>query len=183
MAYLHWNTKYINLPYLFSKKDCADTWDVCQWEETFLSLQIPGSRLSTSWSICPIFNSDNPRSLKLSIGCKRLIQPSKHYYFLIFIFLLTYSWCTMFQVYSSDSVTYTYTYICINTCILFQIIFHYKLLQDIEYSSLCYTVGPCCLSQVSIIIKLFSLKSTYQLKQCEFLKSNKCIDSLFLSNI
>ena len=27
-----------------------------------------------------------------------------------------------------------------------KILFHYSLLQDIEYSSLCYTVGPCCLS-------------------------------------
>ena len=26
------------------------------------------------------------------------------------------------------------------------ILFHYRLLQDIEYSSLSYTVGPCCLS-------------------------------------
>ena len=26
----------------------------------------------------------------------------------------------------------------------FWILFHYRLLQDIEYSSLCYTVGPCC---------------------------------------
>lgn len=57
-----------NLPYLFSKKDCAETWDVCQWEEMFLPLQNPGSRLSINWSICPIFNSDNPRSLKLSTG-------------------------------------------------------------------------------------------------------------------
>ena len=31
-------------------------------------------------------------------------------------------------------------------CILFQTIFHYVLSQDIEYSSLCATVGPCCLS-------------------------------------
>ena len=28
--------------------------------------------------------------------------------------------------------------------ILFQILFHYTLLQDIEYDSPCYTVGPCC---------------------------------------
>ena len=28
----------------------------------------------------------------------------------------------------------------------FYILFHYGLSQDIEYSSLCYTVGPCCLS-------------------------------------
>ena len=30
--------------------------------------------------------------------------------------------------------------------ILFQILFPYRLLQNLEYSSLCYTVGPCCLS-------------------------------------
>ena len=34
---------------------------------------------------------------------------------------------------------YIYTYI-------FQIIFHYRLLEDIEYSSLCYIVVPCLLS-------------------------------------
>ena len=27
-----------------------------------------------------------------------------------------------------------------------QILFHYRLLQDIEYRSLCYAVNPCCLS-------------------------------------
>ena len=31
------------------------------------------------------------------------------------------------------------------------ILFHYGLSQDIEYSSLCYTVGPCCLSILYII--------------------------------
>ena len=33
-------------------------------------------------------------------------------------------------------------YIYINICILFST-FSSKLLQDIEYRSLCYTVGPC----------------------------------------
>ena len=33
----------------------------------------------------------------------------------------------------------------IHIYILLQILFHYRLLQDIEYSSLFYTVGPCCL--------------------------------------
>ena len=28
--------------------------------------------------------------------------------------------------------------------IFFHILFHYGLFQDIEYSSPCYTVGPCC---------------------------------------
>ena len=32
--------------------------------------------------------------------------------------------------------------------ILFKILFHYMLLQDIEYSSLCYTVSPYCLFYV-----------------------------------
>ena len=40
------------------------------------------------------------------------------------------------RVQQSDSVTHTYTYI-------FQILFHYSLLQDTEYNSLCYPVGPC----------------------------------------
>ena len=42
-------------------------------------------------------------------------------------------------------------YICIYTFIFF----HYSLLQDIEYSSLCYTVRPCC-SPLSIFIYLVS---------------------------
>ena len=36
--------------------------------------------------------------------------------------------------------------------ILFQIHFHYSLLQDIEYSSLYYTVGPCSLSVLYIVV-------------------------------
>ena len=30
--------------------------------------------------------------------------------------------------------------------VFFQIIFHYKLSQDIEYPLLCYKIGLCCLS-------------------------------------
>ena len=53
---------------------------------------------------------------------------------------------------------------CVNFCctarwfsntyryILFHILFHYSLSQGIEYSSLCYTVGPCCLSILYIIL-------------------------------
>ena len=33
-----------------------------------------------------------------------------------------------------------------NIYIAFHILFHYGLSQDIEHSSLCYTIGPCCLS-------------------------------------
>ena len=46
----------------------------------------------------------------------------------------------VFQVYSKVIEFYTHIYI-----ILSQVIFHYGLLQHIEYSSLYYTVGACCL--------------------------------------
>ena len=45
----------------------------------------------------------------------------------------------------SDSVIYVYTY-------SFSIIFPYRLLQNIEYSSLCYTVDPCWLSILYIVV-------------------------------
>ena len=40
--------------------------------------------------------------------------------------------------------THTHTHIYIY--ILFHVLFHYGLLYDAEYSSLCYTARPCCLS-------------------------------------
>ena len=41
---------------------------------------------------------------------------------------------------------YTHTYI------IFHIIFPYGLSQGTEYSSLCYTVGLCCLSILCVIV-------------------------------
>ena len=35
---------------------------------------------------------------------------------------------------------------------IFQILLHYRLLQDIEYSSLCYAVSPWCLSIFCIVV-------------------------------
>ena len=34
----------------------------------------------------------------------------------------------------------------------FFFLFYYSVLQDIEYSSLCYTVGPCCLSTLYRVV-------------------------------
>ena len=45
---------------------------------------------------------------------------------------------------------FSYTYR--HTHILFQILFHYRLLQGIEYSSLYYIIGPCCLSMLYIVV-------------------------------
>ena len=52
----------------------------------------------------------------------------------------------MFRVYSKVIPFYIYVYSFSNIDILFQILFHFRLLQDVEYSSLCHTVGPYPLS-------------------------------------
>ena len=52
-----------------------------------------------------------------------------------------------------DLATEQQIHICVRVCVcthmylcVFQIVFHYRLLQDIDYTSLCYTVNPRCLS-------------------------------------
>ena len=54
---------------------------------------------------------------------------------------------------------------------IFSYLFHYDLLQDIEYSSLCYTVEPCCLSILYIIVfkiqSLLTLKKKMMLEQLD----------------
>ena len=39
--------------------------------------------------------------------------------------------------------------------ILFNILFHYSLSQDADYISLCYIVGPCCLSSLYVIVYVY----------------------------
>ena len=64
---------------------------------------------------------------------------------------LIYKGVLVFGIQHSDLVIYAYMYVCV--CILSQILFHYSLLQDIEYSFLCYTVGPClCILNIAVCI-------------------------------
>ena len=49
-------------------------------------------------------------------------------------------------VQQSDSVIH------IHVSFLFQVLFPFRLLQNIEQSSLCYTVGPCWLSILNIAV-------------------------------
>ena len=44
---------------------------------------------------------------------------------------------------------HTRIYVCVCVCVC--VYSYYGLSQDIESSSLCYTVGPCCLSILYII--------------------------------
>ena len=75
-------------------------------------------------------------------------EPSDHvlpthshfFFFLIYIYILLK--CDRLQCFTCTARWFSYTY----THILFQIIFHYRLWQGIDYSSLCYTVKLCCTS-------------------------------------
>ena len=42
--------------------------------------------------------------------------------------------------------------VCVCVCIIFYSLSHYGLLQDIEYNSLCYIVGCCCLFILYIVL-------------------------------
>ena len=68
----------------------------------------------------------------------------------------------MFQVHSKVIQLYVYTRI------IFQIIFHYRLLQDIVDSSLCYRVKLCCLLLIYFSEFLLMISITSR----EFLKKN-----------
>ena len=71
-----------------------------------------------------------------------------------------------------DSVIHTYVYVYIY--ILFQILFHYRLLQDIEYISLYYTVGLCWLSILyTVMLNRLSSYSTQNTKASFY-----CIENL-----
>ena len=77
---------------------------------------------------------------------QRVVSGKRFTEFKIFI-SLKYSWFTMlcsFLLYSKVLQLYVYTH---SFCILL----YYGLSQDIEYSSLCYPVRPCCLSILYLI--------------------------------
>ena len=58
------------------------------------------------------------------------------------------------SIQQSDSVmcVYVYVCVCVYICIIFLCCFPYGLLEDIEYSSLHYPLGPYCLSILYIVV-------------------------------
>ena len=54
------------------------------------------------------------------------------------------------KVPSSNSVMHTHIYLKACT-LLFNVLSHYGLSQDVEHSSLCYTAEPCCVSKGTAI--------------------------------
>ena len=88
--------------------------------------------------------------LSLTLPPGRAAWEGSSFFFIIFLFFnfIEVEWIYtvgfISAVQQSDSVLHVY--------ILFHILSHYGLSQDIEYSSLGYTVGPCCLSILYIIV-------------------------------
>ena len=57
------------------------------------------------------------------------------------------NWLTAFQVHSKVIQLYKYIYI------IFEIIFHHRLLQGVDSGSLCYMVNLCCLLYIYFLIR------------------------------
>ena len=67
--------------------------------------------------------------------------------FALLNFAILNSWLIVFWVHSKVIQLYKYTYI------IFEIIFYHRLLEDIDYSSICYTVKLCCLLHIYFLIR------------------------------
>ena len=144
-------------------------------------------KLRGMWSKCGQHLAGGPARMPPRGGCQvRLftIQPSwggtrscfcqiskpvhQSCYFCLSMFVLIeiYRWFAMWFVLVSDvqqsySVTHIYTHSFSNS-------FHYKLLQDTEYNSMCYTVGPYWFSILYIAVCT-----------CESQPSDLCLPSSF----
>ena len=78
--------------------------------------------------------------------------PMKLLFIFVCLFVFIYFYCNIvdLQCYANLCCTakwlsYTHVYI----------LFHYGLSQEIGYSSLCYTVGLCCLSILNVIVCIY----------------------------
>ena len=74
------------------------------------------------------------------------------YFKYVFKIFILYWIIVDLQCVSFKCTTKWFSYTYIHVSILFQILSPLKLLQNIEYSSLCYTVGPCWLSVLYIVV-------------------------------
>ena len=80
--------------------------------------------------------------------CFRVVKWKLKFFIFLIEIQLIYNVVLVSGIQQCDSVIH----MC--TCIFFSYSFPLWLLQDTEYSSLCYTVGPYCLSILFIIFKI-----------------------------
>ena len=111
-------------------------------------------------------NPSRPPSILMSLGCvfgprqKACCpvhsDPAKSsilFFKFIFYWSMVGLQCCVNYCCTAKWLSYTYIYT------LFHILFLYGLSQDIDYSSLCYTLGPCCLSILSVIVCIYQKKN------------------------
>ena len=60
-------------------------------------------------------------------------------------------WTQLQQLSTTHTCACTHTHNIYIYIYIYIFLFHYDLPHDIEYSSLCYTVGPCCLAIQSLL--------------------------------
>ena len=82
-----------------------------------------------------------------------LRAPKPHSIFRFFFFL-QFDFFFWSIVDLSCCISFRYTAQWLNYIHFFQILFPYRLLQNVEYSSLFYTVGPCWLSVLYIVTSM-----------------------------
>ena len=122
---------------------------VCILSNTLLGCTVRNTTLLSLWTLHII--SHLHRSLWISpLGCHSILAAhyGHHSHFFLFsnfnffnlYFTLEYSWFTTLLC---SGVQQNNSIIHIRISILFQILFPFRLLQNIEQSSLWYTVGPC----------------------------------------
>ena len=109
---------------------------ICTTSHPLLPAQRQGSRNSPP---LVYINKYYLSTTALLLAYKYPVMPPilRNYLFLNLIFIGVYLIYNVVLV--SDVQLYMYT-------IPFQLLLHYRLLQDIDYSSLRYVVSPCCLS-------------------------------------
>ena len=129
------------------------------------------------FAVCRIFSCSiwdliswpeiEPETLHLELGASATGPPRKSLNLFIYLFIwsivdlqccIIYCYTTKWLSVSVCKYIYIFIYMCVciylhtHTHTLFYFLFHHGLSQDIEYSSLCCTVGPCCSSIVLILL-------------------------------
>ena len=92
-----------------------------------------------------------------------------------YLFVLKYNWLTMlYQYLLYSKMTHLYKYIH------FLIFFYYDLSQDVECSSLCYALEPCCLRILTVIVCVYNPRLPVHPPPSHFPLTPQCSLSLFL---
>ena len=89
--------------------------------------------------------------------------------------------CTVIQMYSFSDF-FPFVYVCTHSVLSDSLRPHYRLLKDTEYSSLCNTVGPCCLFIFYIVVCICSKSRFLSLYPIYWIRiiANERLESAFL---